>query len=64
MFFCVYLFINNSIILNTKTMKKIEKIYIGSIMALFAVTVISLMIINVHATTTGNKELVNYLMNF
>ena len=63
-FFCVYLFINNSIILNIKTMKKGEKNYIGSIMVLFAVTVISLMIISVHSTLTGNKEIINFIMNF
>jgi len=45
-------------------MKKGEKIYIGSIMGLLAVTVISLMIISVHSTLTGNKEIINFIMNF
>jgi len=45
-------------------MKKGEKNYIGSIMVLFAVTVISLMIISVHSTLTGNKEIINFIMNF
>lgn len=45
-------------------MKKGEKNYIGSIMILFAVTVISLMVISLHSTITGNKEIINLLMNF